>query len=384
VTLEDQSLEPIENPVEMAHTLEAVRETLRDDPEHAERFESIYPDGVTINNMSDALAHFQRINFLRLDTPFQRYLNGERDALDEQERRGMRRFRKIGCASCHNGINLGGNSYQKLGSATAYYGANREAGPHDMGVMDRSDRERDRHVFRVPGLHGVATTPPYFHDGSVSTLEEAIDRMGQFQLGRELSQQDINDIEAFLRSLGGHFNSSGAATDDRLRAEEEATRDLSGMTHAEAYRSAMASLEAAGERLLTELRRIDEGDVAHFDFLQREHLEMIRYARALGHPPAALEESVREALKAAARETLDRVNRLEWVIADFLRAEAMTRVFAAHLEVPATAALPEGVADPESALNEHMARAEEAMAAMMEARPAESAAAVRRVYADVD
>lgn len=111
--------------------------------------------------------------------------------------------------SCHNGINLGGNSYQQLGEAIPYYGEHRSAGPEDMGIMSRTGRERDRHVFKVPGLHGVATTAPYFHDGSISTLHEAVALMAKHQLGTVLSERDVEDIVVFLRSLGDHFSRTG-------------------------------------------------------------------------------------------------------------------------------------------------------------------------------
>lgn len=391
VTLEDQALEPIQDPAEMAHTLDAVLAMLRSDPGYVERFAEVYPDGVTIDNMVDALAHFQRVNFVRLDTPFQRFLNGEEEALDEQERRGMRRFEQLGCASCHNGINLGGNSYQKLGAAVPYYGDDREASSDDIGVTDRSERERDRHVFRVPGLHGVATTSPYFHDGSVGTLEEAIAEMAEHQLGRELDQQDAEDMEAFLRSLGGHFTArrspgtqtEGGAPGSSGGAAPEVDAASAG-SHEKAYRAAIQAVEEAGEQLLPEMRRIHAGEVAHYDFLQARHLELIRHARALHHPPSSVGEPERRELVEAAQVLLTEVNELEWVIADFLRAEAMIRVFAAHREAPVEGPLPEGVGDPPSRLRDHQAHSRERMTAMEAARPAQLVDAIRELYTDGD
>ena len=120
VTLEDQALLPIATDFEMANTLEAVREFLGGDSEYTTMFQDVYPDGVTIANMADALAHYQRSTFIRLDTPFQRYLGGQQNALTEQAQQGLRRFTEVGCSHCDNGINLGGNSYQKLGALSAY------------------------------------------------------------------------------------------------------------------------------------------------------------------------------------------------------------------------------------------------------------------------
>lgn len=388
VTLEDQALEPIRNPVEMAHSLDAVLEMLRSDDEYPERFAAVYPDGVTISNMADAIAHFQRINFVRLDTPFQRFLNGEEGALDEPARRGMRRFEQLGCTGCHNGINLGGNSYQKLGAAVPYYGDDREAAPPDRGVMERSGRERDRHVFRVPGLHGVATTSPYFHDGSVGTLEEAIAEMAEHQLGRELDQQDAEDIEAFLRSLGGHFTPlsspdlPAAQASEKTGAQAEAT--AAAGSHEQAYRAAIKAAQEAGQQLLPEMRRIHAGEVEHYDFLQFQHLELIRHARALHHPPASMSGPKRRELIKAAQVLLEQVNALEWVIGDYLRAEAMTRVFTAHRETPPRNVLPDGVGDPAARLRERRAQAEEMMKVMEAARPAQFVAAMRGIYSDGD
>lgn len=209
VTLEDQALIPIQDPAEMAHTLEGALEMLRMDSSYPDRFAAIYPDGITVNNVADAIAHFQRLTFVRRDTPFQRYLRGEIGALDTQALRGRHRFEELGCVRCHNGINLGGNSYQRLGEAIPYYGEHRKAGPEDMGVMSRTGQERDRHVFKVPGLHGVATTAPYFHDGSISTLHDAVALMAKHQLGTVLSERDVEDIVVFLRSLGDHFSRTG-------------------------------------------------------------------------------------------------------------------------------------------------------------------------------
>jgi len=113
--------------------------------------------------------------------------------------------------------------------------------------MERSDRQRDRYVFRVPGLHGgVATTSPYFHDGSVATLEEAIALMARHELARELDERDVDDIEAFLRSLGGNFT-SGRSPGASLAAESSGERDgrtadTPQASHEQAYRAAVMAI----------------------------------------------------------------------------------------------------------------------------------------------
>lgn len=339
VTLEDQALIPIQNEVEMANTLDSVLQFLRSDSGYTKQFEAVYPDGVTILNMADAIAHFQRNKFIRRDTAFQHYLAGDTDALDEQALRGWRRFQEIGCAQCHNGINLGGNSYQQLGSAIPYYGVTREASANDLGLMARSGREYDRYVFRVPGLHGVAITSPYFHDGSVATLEGAIEQMAEYQLGRKLGSGDVQDIAAFLKSLGGFFNDSpaGIATgpgemDAQVIGKGGVQTSLA--SHEEAYLVAITAVETAAVALLMEMERVHGGQTAHFDFLQFQHRELIRYARALNYPPSALAAPARDELVAAAQGLLTTVSRLDWMIADLLRAEAMIGVYTALRRAP--------------------------------------------------
>ncbi len=335
VTLEDQALLPIETEFEMANSLAAVLAFLQGELDYAARFDAIYADGVSIANMADAMAHFQRSTFIRLDTPFQRYLNGEQSALSEQEQRGWQRFQALGCTVCHNGINLGGNSYQKLGSLVDYYGsgeANR-ADVHDQGVFARSQRQQDHAVFRVPGLHGVATTPPYLHDGSITGLEEVVRLMGEYQLGRSLTETDVQDISAFLKSLGGHFNSSRKglpASTVELEAgqgswqvqPDDAFQAVAEGSHRQAYGQLLQQLPGAFQQLRLEMQRLESGQVAHFDFLQFQHLELIRFSRALLHPPAALPVTRREQLQTQAGQLLAEIMALEWPVADFLMSRS--------------------------------------------------------------
>ena len=201
--LGEQALSPLSNPVEMGHDLQAVVDFVASEPSYARQFAAIYPDGVTAANIGNAIAQQTR-NMIRSDSRFNEFLNGDAAALTEQEQRGWERFQAVGCASCHNGINLGGNSYQQLGN-TADYFIDRAATQSDDGLYARSNREADRHVFKVPTLHNVALTAPYFHDGSVATLDEAVQRMAQLQLGRTLDGSDVEDISAFLQSTSSQF-----------------------------------------------------------------------------------------------------------------------------------------------------------------------------------
>jgi cytochrome c peroxidase len=135
---------------------------------------------------------------------FDRYLGGEQHAITEREKSGYRLFKDYGCAACHQGVNVGGNLYQKLGIMQAYF-VDRPITEADLGRYNVTRQEADRHVFRVPSLRNVAVTPPYFHDGSVATLDDAIHEMAQHQLGRPIPEQDVELIAAFLHTLTGQY-----------------------------------------------------------------------------------------------------------------------------------------------------------------------------------
>lgn len=197
--LDEQSLGPITNPLEMGHDLEAVLKKLASVPYYTDQFAAIYPDGLTAANLGNAIAQHSR-DMTRSDSRFNEHLSSGAATLSDQELRGWQRFTEVGCASCHNGINLGGNSYQKLGSAVPSSNTAMIA-TLDQGLFARTGREQDRQVFKVPSLNNVALTAPYFHDGSVSTLDEAVRQMAQLNGGRTLGDADVEDIVSFLGSL---------------------------------------------------------------------------------------------------------------------------------------------------------------------------------------
>jgi cytochrome c peroxidase len=384
VTLEDQAREPIVADHEMANTLEAVVAMLQNDAQYAARFAAVYPDGVSIDNMADAIAHFQRINFNRPDSPFLRHLAGEANQLGGQALRGWLLFDDIGCASCHNGISLGGNSYQQLGAALPFYDEHRAAQPHDEGVQARSGRDEDIHVFKVPSLHTAATTAPYFHDGSIPTLEAAITEMARHQLGRELSEPEINDIAAFLRALSPPFTPvpvDFTVTDDAAAAHGVDSLVVR-QSHHEAYAAAIEAIAPAQRGLLEEMRRIQSGEVAHFDFLQFQHLELIRHARALHHPPSHVDRQLRDRLVAGAEALLSAVNALEWTIADFLRAQAMTWVLVTHLDNPEQGRLAAQLGDIPTRLEQQQEATQRAMRAIASSEFVRQASALTLLFND--
>jgi len=207
LTLQEQAAGPIHNPLEMGASWSLVIERLGADETMREAFRLAYPDGLTAANIADAIASFEQ-SLLTPDSPFDRYLRGDEAALDELARTGYQRFRDFGCISCHQGVLLGGNMFQKFGVLGDYF-ADRTPTEADLGRYNVTGREEDRHVFKVPGLRNVALTAPYFHDGSAPTLEMAVAIMGRYQLGRDLAAEDVKAIVAFLNSLTGRIPATG-------------------------------------------------------------------------------------------------------------------------------------------------------------------------------
>lgn len=165
----------------------------------AAQFKDAYGDVMRPVYVRDALDQYLR----SLVTPsrFDRYLRGEAGAITAEEERGYLRFKSYGCAACHQGINVGGNLFQKLGVMREMPGL--ETSGADLGRYLVTGRNVDRNVFRVPDLRNVALTAPYFHDGSVGTLDQAVELMFKYQLGRTAPQQDKELIVRFLHTLSG-------------------------------------------------------------------------------------------------------------------------------------------------------------------------------------
>ena len=196
--VEAQALGPVLNPVEMAMPKEdVVMERLTADAEYTKLFTEAFPGDpkpLTFANMGKAIGAFERT----LLTPlrFDAYLKGDAKALTPEEIKGMQTFRNTGCTACHMGPLLGGSMYQKIGLVKPYP-------TKDLGRYDVTKNEADKYFFKVPSLRNAAKTAPYFHDGSVPTLEKAVHLMGEHQLGRNLSDQEVLEITTFIRSLTG-------------------------------------------------------------------------------------------------------------------------------------------------------------------------------------
>ncbi|RON09440.1 cytochrome B6 [Pseudomonas brassicacearum] len=203
-TLEDQAHAVVQSPTEMGNNWEHVVQTLSTDPAYHLAFGNAYPDGVTAANVQNALATYER-TLLSANSRFDQYLLGNTDILSLDEKYGYQRFKDYGCIACHQGVNIGGNMYQKLGVMGDYFQARGNPTESDLGRYLVTKDEEDRNVFKVPSLRNVAVNAPYFHDGAAKTLEEAVDVMFKFQLGRVPSDEDKALIIKFLGTLTGEW-----------------------------------------------------------------------------------------------------------------------------------------------------------------------------------
>lgn len=208
-TLEEQVDGPMTSTVEMGARWSDVVARLDASPGYAARFHALYPDGVTRLSVTNALATFER----SLVTPsrFDRYLLGDAHAITEREREGYRIFKSYGCASCHQGVNAGGNMYQHFGVMADYFADRGHVTAADLGRFAVTHDPADRYVFKVPSLRNVALTAPYFHDGTAVTLAEAVNEMGHYQLGRTLTPAEVELLVAFLGSLTGEVPAAAQA-----------------------------------------------------------------------------------------------------------------------------------------------------------------------------
>ncbi|WP_336495463.1 cytochrome-c peroxidase [Aliivibrio fischeri] len=197
-SLEEQIEGPIHNPLEMDNSWPSIIEYLNSDTKYQLLFEKTYDGDISDITIKDALVHFMKT--LRTpNAPFDLYLKGDNKAISKVAVNGWNKFQNLGCVYCHQGQNIGGNLFQKLGNLTELENSFGENA--DLGRFNITGDINDRHVFRVPSLRNVAITPPYFHHGKVQTLEEAITIMAKVQLGQDLSPMTIVEISAFLNTL---------------------------------------------------------------------------------------------------------------------------------------------------------------------------------------
>lgn len=196
--LQAQAGGPIDNPLEMGSTHELAVSILQTIPGYVNEFKEVYGDDeISIEEVTAALAAFEE-TLVTPNARFDLWLKGDDDAITDQELNGYLLFKNSGCVACHNGPNLGGNSFQRMGLVEPYVTDNETAGR--VGV---TGQDVDRMNFKVPTLRNVELTYPYFHDGGAETLGEAVDIMGRLQLGRKFEEHEIVDIVAFMKTLTG-------------------------------------------------------------------------------------------------------------------------------------------------------------------------------------
>lgn len=194
--LQEQAMAPITNPIEMGHNFEELIKKL-EKSSYKQKFDSIYKDGITPFNLSNAIAEYEK-TLITPNAPFDRYLRGEKDAISNETKEGYELFKTQGCIACHHGINVGGNLYAKFGVIS-------QLQSDSKGRYEVTKNELDKYYFKVPTLRNIQLTAPYLHDGRIDNLEDVVKFMAHYQLGKSLSTEDVDKIVLFLKSLTGNI-----------------------------------------------------------------------------------------------------------------------------------------------------------------------------------
>lgn len=218
-TLADQAAGPPLNPVEMGcKSFEEIAERLQEDKEFAGAFTAVYPEGLNQATITNAIAEYEK-TLVTPNSAFDRYLKGDKAAMTAEQIKGYELFKKFDCATCHAGVNMGGLTYELMGQQASYFQDRetfKKAGltDGDNGRWAQTGEERDRHRFKTPTLRNVELTYPYYHDGSVETLEEAVRMMAKYEVGVELKNNEINLITSFLKTLNGQYEGKTLVNDN--------------------------------------------------------------------------------------------------------------------------------------------------------------------------
>ncbi|HLO50500.1 MAG TPA: cytochrome-c peroxidase [Kamptonema sp.] len=203
-TLEQQIDGPTNSSHEMGSNWPQIISKLKQDPNYVSTFRKLYEEDINHENIKDAIATFMR-SLYTPNSRFDKYLRGDINAINENEKKGYTLFKDYGCTSCHQGMNIGGNMFQKFGVLDDYFARRGNITKADSGRANITGDRNDDRVFKVPSLRNVELTAPYFHDGLTKSLEEAIAVMGKYQLGRTLSKAEIDAIVLFLKTLTGEY-----------------------------------------------------------------------------------------------------------------------------------------------------------------------------------
>ncbi len=213
-TLEDQAKGPVVNPLEMGMSeVEMAMDRVRAIPGYKPYFERAFgsDNPMTVDNAAKAVAAFER-TIITPNSPYDRFVKGDSSALDEQQQRGMKAFAATGCTSCHSGAAFSGPSmaagsgfFMKFPTFEDNAYVSKYQFLKDQGRFDVTGKDADKHLFKVPTLRNIALTAPYFHNGSVATLDDAVRVMAKTQLNQDLGDPQVEDIVAFLNALTGEF-----------------------------------------------------------------------------------------------------------------------------------------------------------------------------------
>ena len=190
---------------------EEIIEKLSEDKSIVAQFDAIYPDGMTGDNIMNAMAEFE-MTLITPNSRFDRYLKGDKNAITMDEAEGYALFKEYGCATCHVGQSLGGQSFEYFGIQGDYFAdrampADREIiRIKDQGHYNATENADDLRYFKTPNLRNVALTPPYLHDGTAETLEDATNVMFKYQLKKQPKPGHVDKIVKFMHTLNGEYN----------------------------------------------------------------------------------------------------------------------------------------------------------------------------------
>jgi cytochrome c peroxidase len=210
-SLEEQAKGPLVNPIEMGMpSHDAVIEVIKKIPGYVSSFEKVFgKNSLNIDNVAKAIAAYER-TLVTYNSPFDKFISGQKNAMTDLQIKGFKKFQEVGCIACHNGVNFSGPSlpqgtgfYQKFPTYADNEYNKKYNFTADKGRYEVTKKPEDMHMFRVPTLRNIALTAPYFHNGKVKTLDEAVKVMAKTQLNRDLSDEDVKAIASFLNALTG-------------------------------------------------------------------------------------------------------------------------------------------------------------------------------------
>lgn len=207
-SLENVIDDHIENETVFANNWPKIEASVKSSTEYTGLFKTLYSSSnANADMIKNALVNYLNVLYTP-DSPFDKFLQGDKSALSSEAQKGYELFQQYGCITCHQGPNIGGNLFQPLGIYKNYFADKGYLTHADLGRFNVTKREQDKFVFKVPSLRNIALTGPYLHDGSVKTLDEVVKIMGTYQVGQEIPNYDIPFIVKFLESLSGKIPES--------------------------------------------------------------------------------------------------------------------------------------------------------------------------------